>query len=301
MTQASVPDTEETQALKTGARALSAFFEARGTPVSNSVALEALAASLGLNNWRTLRAKLQAPTVAPPAPEPDVFSDGVFSVDAIYRDNDQLYGDFMNGVSALHAAILVQMDRLHDCGSATEVSILGVEDRRTKKLVLSPNYPHELDLLETRAAIEVLCKLARPHLGEPPKRGVSEAEEWDRNQLAVEFWTAVTVNPGNDPTKNKNSACVEELNDILDEMFEPLLKGDFSEPETHFVDAAGVEHEVDVLDLLRRLISLAETGLDLTALQWPGEGGVFEILQIKELLEQEPTRIQLAFDGVDVE
>lgn len=298
MTQSATPETEETQALKAGARALSAFFAARGTDVSYSVALEALSSSLGLKNWRTLRAKLQAPEA--PAPAPKEFSDGVFSVDAIYTDNDQLYGDYSDGISAIHAAILVQMERLYDFGSITEVSILGVTDRRTDKMVLCPNYPHELNLVEPRKAIEVLCRLAKPHLGEPPQRGVQEAEEWDRNRLAIEFWEAVVHVPKGKGEKSKNAESVKLLNGIYYEMHEDLEDTDFPVPDTFFTDAAGVEHTVDVLDLLRRLLTLAKTSRDLTALQGPGEGGVFEILQVQELLEQEPARIQLAFDEVEV-
>lgn len=298
MTQSAAPETEETKLLKTGARALSEFFATRGTEVSYSVALEALSASLGLKNWRTLRAKLQAPDVPVPAPK-DV-SGGVFSVDAIYTDNDQLYGDYSDGISAIHAAILVQMERLHDAGWITEVGITCVTDRRTNQVLLCPNYPDELNLVEIRKAIEVLCRLSKPHLGEPPKRGVQEAEEWDRNRLAIEFWEAVVHVPTGTGEEPKNEASVKELNGIYYEMHEALESTELLEPNTSFTDAAGVAHTVDVLDSLRRLLELAKTGMDLTALQWPGEGGVFEILQVQELLVQEPARIQLAFDEVEV-
>lgn len=292
MTQCDTPDTQETKLLTSAADTLSKFFAARGVAISQDVALEALSSSLGADNWSTLRDKLRLPVD---------LSDGVFMVDAIYTDNDQNYSDCSDGISAIHAAILVQMERLHDGGSATEVGIVKVEDRRTGKTVLCPDYSHELNLVPVRKAIEVLCKLAAPKLGAPLMPGAPGFEEWDRYRLAIEFWEALTHCPGGTPADNKNAQRIEELNNIYYEMHEPYERSQPWGP-TSFTDAAGVAHDIDVLDLLQRLVTLAESDVDLTKLSYPGsKDGVFEILQVKELLAQAPALIRLALEDYDVQ
>lgn len=279
-------DTPDTAEFKKAAQALSKFLAARGTALSHAVALEALSASLGVKNWRTLRAKLQAPaSVSTAIPARASKSDVEYSVEAIYRDNNQLYGDVVTATSPLAAAIYVQLERLTDAGSATEVSVTHVLDDQGK-MVLSPSFLTDLDLVSPREAVRKACSLARERLGPPPARGVLEADEWDARNRAISFWEAI---------------CSDEQ-EVLGQAFDELIEDtefdaqEFSDDSPEFEDEQGV-HVVEPAQLLQLVVSLARQGLDLKEPHDAKFTGVFQVLQLQEMLEMHEDRIAVVFNG----
>jgi hypothetical protein len=285
-------DTPEQESFKRAAQQLAKFLDSKGVKLSHSLAIEALTKSMGFENWRTLRARLAAPL-----PEP--ITDGQYSVSAIYQDNYQLYGDHTDGSSPLDAAIGVMIERLTDVGSATAVSIADVRDRFTGELVLCPTYINELDLEHVGEAIAKLCVLARKNLGEPPKRGIEAAETWDRAALPVEFWETLCIDGRNEKARWRNLASYQALDDMIEDY--GFDTSDYGDEPTSFVDTRGGEHEVNVVEFLKELIALAEKGLDMQQLCGAKDSGVYQVLQMKNILEFHDDRLAVLFNGETVQ
>jgi hypothetical protein len=203
------------------------------------------------------------------------------------------------GGQALDAAIGVMIERLTDVGSATAVSIVDVRDRFTGELVLCPTYIDELDLEYVGEAIAKLCVLARKNLGEPPKRGIEAAETWDRAALPVEFWETLCIDGRNEKARWRNLASYQALDEMIENYeFDTSYFG--AEP-TSFVDTRGDEHEVNVVEFLKELIALAEKGLDMQQLYGAKDSGVYQVLQMKNILKFHDDRLAVLFNGETVQ
>lgn len=274
------PDNAETREFKDGARRLQEYLKTQGISLKQAQALEALTASLAMPNWQTLRAKLTAPAQA--AGEVLGPDEPRWMVNAIYTDNNQRFSDDYHGATPLEAQIACQLDRLADEGWMTEVEISCVIDRTTGKIADQESHPEEVQLLKFSKMLSGLVKLAKPHLGTPPQRGIAEAEEFDRNMRALEFWTSISSG------KDTGSQVAR---DALDEMYGEYAP-EYDEGSTTFKDSRGVEDDIDVVDAFQRLVNLASTGKDLSK---PGDdpkrNGIFHLLQGKLTLEYFGTRL----------
>lgn len=103
--------------VKAAATRMCQLLGAKGVPVKHGLMLEALATGFGLDNWRTLKAVIDAPRAASqPAPKtlPPLGVSQVWLVDAIYFENNQPYGDDYFGRTALEAAYAAMVERLTD-------------------------------------------------------------------------------------------------------------------------------------------------------------------------------------------
>lgn len=279
------------QDVKTAARLLCARLAKDGHKVSQSLALEAIAASFGLANWRTLKAKL----ANQPALKP-VFEGPRYSVDAIYCDNDQLYGDLVDAACPLEAAIYVQLERLTDAGWITRVSVTSVVDKETGKEVLSASYLGDLDLVPMHEALSRVCALATLSLGEPPARGVEEAEAWDRLYRCVDFWNELATAVR---TRRANGKLSEE-----DDLLEALLaQPDFEEMHdsgetdvAEYQDAAGQVHEMVPVDALKTVLDLAAQQAKSPGWEKsdPNASGRFHLIQLQQALEMHGVRFNAA-------
>lgn len=148
---------EHQETIKQAARRMCEHFDANGVKVKHSLMLEALAKGLGLDNWRTLKAVIDAPR-APAAPAKKALPLGEWqqwTVHGIYTDNDQQYGDYFSGRTPLEGAINAMMDRLTDCG--LEIYISEVLDA-DKECQLSPSFITEIVLLDNVTALTRLLK-----------------------------------------------------------------------------------------------------------------------------------------------
>lgn len=126
-------EANEIEVMKDAARRMQDFLSGRGIKVGHAVALEALSASLGARNWRTVRDKLSAPVVAVPAePAPKTledFPDGRWLVKGRYYDGSP-YGDYFGGDTARSAAICALYYRQDEDGDAS-FEVQEVIDRLT--------------------------------------------------------------------------------------------------------------------------------------------------------------------------
>lgn len=278
------------------AQHLAKFLDSKGLRLTHEVALDALSNSMGYETWCSIRARLASP---PSGLLAGLVAGPQYCVDAIYTDNNQLYGDHMDGDSPLDAAIAVMVERLTDSGSMTAVSVTEVTDRFTGEKVLRPTILGELDLEHVGEAVAKLCGLARKNLDEQLQRGVVEEEALDRKALAVEFWTTVSICPkGVAPADWEYLAQYQALDNLIEDT--EFNTDDFGDAPTLFTDSSGVEHEVEVVELLRELISLAEVGMDTQQLYDTKISGVYQLLQMKAILEFHEDRLDVVFNGLEL-
>jgi len=150
--------TDNVDTIKAAAKRMCASLEAKGHPVPHTAMLEALAQGLGLDNWRKLKAVLDAPRAQPEPPKPTVPPLGewqTWTVHGIYTDNNQQYGDDFRGRTPVEAAYHAMMDRLNDFGLM--IHIRDVDDLSGENR-LSPG---DITDIHTYANDTVLRTLAR--------------------------------------------------------------------------------------------------------------------------------------------
>ena len=126
----------------------------KGVPVKHSLMLEALATGFGLDNWRTLKAVIDAPRAPEVEPLPPLGTYQDWIVDAVYSDNDQPYCDTYSGRTALEAAYTAIMERLTDGNLDIGIYVVARED---KKHGLYPNNIHEYAVDATWYALKELA------------------------------------------------------------------------------------------------------------------------------------------------
>lgn len=137
--------------VKAAAHKMCAHFLKKQIKVPHTLMLEAIAEGFGLDCWRELKAVIDAPRAQPKL----VLVEGQeqeWSVDAIYLDNDQQYGDTMYARTALEAAVFVQIERKTEF---CQVGILNVEDENGEN-ILSPSFAAEVETSTPRKALESL-------------------------------------------------------------------------------------------------------------------------------------------------
>lgn len=283
------------QDVKTAARLMANHLKAAGFDVSHSLALETLAVSFGLNNWRTLKAKLEPlATGAQAAAKPQVLVlDGPrYEVLAQYTDNNQMYGDLVDAECPLEAAIYVQLERLTDAGWITAVQVLEVVERATKERVLSPGFSDELDLVPMPEAVTRVCALARQSLGQPPAGGLIESEVWDKKHQAIAFWEALA----------QDSVHKTSLQDCLSLDEDELLTREL-EGCSLLKTFRGEEVELDVLESLDQVLALAseQSASPGWAKSDPKASGKFHLLQMKQVRELHAGRLTLLFGELEVQ
>lgn len=291
----------ELDTMKDAARRLQEHLVTCGITLKHAQALEALTASLGAANWRTLRNKLNQPKPTAVAKAVKVWdaSKPRWSVHAVYSDNNQRYSDDFFGATAMEAQINAQMDRLADEGWMTRIDVTCVVDQFTGQTADQESYVHEAELLPQTECIKWVCTLAAAQLGAPPSRGIAECEEYDRDMRAVEFWAELgseelpQYGPG--PTLTE---AQKELNGLSD-LYSPDL-AEYGDEPTFFTDSRGVEDEIEVLDALHRVLALASKGMDLTLTSNAQDTGVFQVLQTQAFLHYFSDRIAVFLNGAEM-
>lgn len=150
---------ENQDVIKSAARRMCGYLEAKGLSVKHTQMLEALAIGFGLDSWRELKAVIDAPRAQPKPVVPPLGEWQTWSVHALYLDNDQQYGDDYPGRTPLEAAMNAIMERLTDCG--LEIRITEVLDQ-ARECRLSPSFLTDIEPLPNRRALEALANAARP-------------------------------------------------------------------------------------------------------------------------------------------
>lgn len=151
-------DNDQHALVKAAARRMCEHLAARGVRVAHTQMLEALCAGLGVANWRTLRAALDAPRPAraPTAPPPG--TEQRWQVEAIYDDNNQQWSDEVSARTALEAAAMAKMERLTDCGLVIDVTSVS---NTAGECVLSPDfYKQELQFDSEPGALLTVLRAA---------------------------------------------------------------------------------------------------------------------------------------------
>lgn len=147
-------DTQNSDAIKAAAKRMCAVMASKGLNVKHSLMLEALASGFGLDNWRKLKAVIDAPRQAAPRTPVAVTEDfQKWTVHALYLDNQQQYGDYFYGRTPLEAAISAIVERLTDCG--LDIGILEVRDSNDM-CHLSPSMLDEIRLMSNHRALAML-------------------------------------------------------------------------------------------------------------------------------------------------
>lgn len=161
----------DSELAKAAAHRMCEHLATRGVRVRHTLMLEALAAGLGAANWRTLRAALDAPRFAPEPGRARVCAPGVFqawSVEGIYDDNDQQWGEDVSARTAREAAAMAKMERLTDLGLVIDVT--SVRDA-AGNCVLSPDFfRRELQFDSPRRALQTVLEAAARVRGAGSKR-----------------------------------------------------------------------------------------------------------------------------------
>jgi hypothetical protein len=112
--------------IKAAAKRMCEQLESKGVSVKHTQMLEAIATGFGLDSWRELKAVIDAPR-APQKPKcPPLGEMQEWTIDALYLDNDQQYGDSTTARVPLEAAYNVIVERRTDFGN--EVCVLDVSD-----------------------------------------------------------------------------------------------------------------------------------------------------------------------------
>lgn len=152
-----------------------------------------------------------------------------------------------------------------------------------------------LAILPQTTAVAKVCQLAAANLGSPPGTGGADAEDYDKNLRAVQFWTQFT----SDAPDPKDPDARDYWHDAFDELpygHEPDLM-EFGDDPTLFTDAQGTQAAIKVGEALRRVVNLASLGLDTTQTQDPKETGVFQVLQTEALLYHYCDRVGVFLNG----
>jgi hypothetical protein len=139
--------------IKAAAKRMCEQLESKGVSVKHTQMLEAIATGFGLDSWRELKAVIDAPR-APQKPKcPPLGEMQEWTVDALYLEDNQQYGDRTTARVPLEAAYNVIVERRTDFG--LELGILDVSNMAGETL-LSPSYASEV---EGRLVRETFVKL----------------------------------------------------------------------------------------------------------------------------------------------
>lgn len=163
MTTANQQQDQNQDAIKAAAKRMCASLQAKGHKVAHTAMLEALAQGFGLDNWRTLKAVIDAPRAAaipaePAKPAvPELGQWQMWTVEAIYEDNNQQYSDNFEGRTPLEGAINALMDRWTDFHNV--INICDVSDASGKSR-LSPSFITEIGLARTATVLRTLARQA---------------------------------------------------------------------------------------------------------------------------------------------
>jgi len=277
--------------LKKSARRLRKFLANRGVQLSHTLSLEAVSHSVGAMNWKTLRAKLGMSDKTP------AFEGPRYLVNAIYRDNQQLYSDSVDADTPLQAALWVQLERLTDGGSITSVDITEVIDRANHaNIVLAPSYLEDLQLESFVGAVDKLLPLARMALGPAPQRGVLEAEAWDQKNQALELW-------GHLCKRSAKGLFDHELASVLEDLYEDpdFDKDEFGKEPPVMADLSGEWQEVDPLQMLKDILELAAQAIEgLGEDSDPKTTGRFQLEQLRLTVAMHEDRLAVVFNGLEI-
>lgn len=165
--------------IKAAARRMCEHLGAKGVKVPHTAMLEALSQGFGLDNWRTLKAVIDAPRAPIQAPKkaPPLGDWQQWSVSALYLDNNQQYGDSFAGRTPLEGAINAMHDRLTDFGLEIGIQEVRNADGESK---LSPSFVTDIQLLSNRSVLVTL--LAATDL--VPTAAMSPAQQLARAWLS---------------------------------------------------------------------------------------------------------------------
>lgn len=178
--------TKELEMMKDGARRMQEFLQKNGLDVKHSMMLEAISAGFGSRNWRTVRDKLNA-SAGGRVVTLDELGGLRWAVHGIYCDNDQRYMNYYKGETPLEAQIIAQVERMcAEDGSAISVSC--VIDRLTGEVADAESYASEASIVDVSKMLRRLAVAARRNLGEPPQRGIAEADAWDSDNISIEVF-----------------------------------------------------------------------------------------------------------------
>ncbi len=163
-------DNEQQDLVKAAARRMCEHLGNKGVQVKHAQMLEALSVGLGVANWRTLRAALDAPRAThepakPKAPPPGVMQE--WAVDGIYDDNDQQWSDNVLARTALQAVAMAKMERMTDC---CIIDVIYVRDS-DGNVALSPSfYKQELQFDSPHRALRRVLKAGQKVRGKSTKK-----------------------------------------------------------------------------------------------------------------------------------
>jgi hypothetical protein len=240
--------TQELEMMKDGARRMQDYLKNKGLGVKHSVLLEAISAGFGSRNWRTVRDKLNAPSGGQVVTL-EMLGGLRWAVHAIYCDNGQRYMGNYKGESPLEAQVIAQVERrLANGGSEIEVSC--VIDRLRGEGADAESFASEASIVAVASMLRVLAGVARRNLGEPPQRGVAEAEAWDSENVSIEVFEELLGAQG-DTLSSDQEFLQNELNLFWQEDLPEDGSGDqdffYTDLRGVAWDAVNASSELDVM------------------------------------------------------
>lgn len=247
--------TKELEMMKDGARRMQDFLKEKGLDVKHSVMLEAISAGFGGRNWRTVREKLNSPLGGTTATLEEL-GGCRWAVHGVYCDNDQRYTGYYAAETALEAQIFAQVERLFADGGA-EISVTTVIDQLTGQSADEESFTFDTALVNVTTMLQRLAVAARRNMGEPPARGISEAEAWDSKNLAVEVFEELLG--AADATVSSDQAFLQsELNQLW---YQDLPEYNDIYRQFTFTDNRGVEYDqLSAIGELQEMLDIIMSG-----------------------------------------
>jgi hypothetical protein len=207
-------DAKEIEVMKEAARRLEAFFGERGMKVQHSVALEALTASLGARNWRTLRDKLsesdivEERVIVPEDVEPSVR----FLVRGVRTDDEEPFAKFFEAPNARCAgfkAIALTWYQHEDALEVTEV-VDRVSGETTRFDAFS-----SVEFVEHAEAFRSVLQTAQACLPSEADVTVRKMDEWKSDVALLEFFAKALES---EPFCNALNLVLDERPGLIGEM-----------------------------------------------------------------------------------
>lgn len=201
MNQQDTQATTHEPAIKDAAKRMCKQLSGKGIKVTHTAMLEAIAIGFGLDNWRTLKAVIDAPRAVPEQPLPPEGVMQTWLVEAVYDDNDQPYSDDVEARTSLEAAYILMAKLLAEQGDVMHIAGV-MTSRHEHRLGVDSLSQYDM-ALNDKVVRELLREVFRivKEKGGWPSEQLRAAAQWAYNMVDGELedpvvkWSEPVPNP----------------------------------------------------------------------------------------------------------